>query len=129
MCKASLGEARQNCFILVQYKEYLTTSMKLDEDHQNSGDIYNMFHEDFCVSQGLFHVKLYHAEKTEPHNYELTTKLGHVQVSVKQLLKRAYNKVIIQVSVFQEVLMDHYLMEGRSQARMFQNRWGRLPLW
>ena len=51
MCKASLGEARQNCFILVQYKEYLTTSIKLDEEHQNSGDIYNMFHEDFCFSQ------------------------------------------------------------------------------
>ena len=56
MCKASLGEARQNCFILVQYKEYLTTSIKLDEEHQNSGDIYNMFHEDFCFSQGLYHV-------------------------------------------------------------------------
>ena len=97
MCKASLGEARQNCFILVQYKEYLTTSMKLDEDHQNSGDIYNMFHEDFCFSQGLYHVKLYHAEKTEPHNYELTTKLGHVHASVKQLLKsiqQGYNSSI-----------------------------------
>ena len=93
------------------------------------GDIYNIFHEDFCFSQGLYHVKLYHAEKTEPHNYELTTKLGRVQVSVKHLLKGAYNKVTIQVSVFQEVLMDHYLMEGRSRARMLQNRWGRLPLW
>ena len=124
-----MGEARQNYFLLVQYQESLKTSIKLDEEHQNSGDIFKMFKKTFVALRVLYYVKLYDAEKTKPHKYELTTKLDHVQVSVKQLLKRAYNKVTIQVSVFQEVLMDHYLMEGRSRARMLQNRWGRLPLW
>ena len=97
MCKASLGEARQNCFILVQYKEYLTTSIKLDEEHQNSGDIFKMFKKTFVALRVLDHVKLYDAKKTEPHNYELTTKLGHEHVSVKQLLKsiqQGYNSSI-----------------------------------
>ena len=124
-----MGEARQNYFLLVQYQESFKTSIKLDEGHQNSGDIFKMFKKTFVALRVLYYVKLYDAEKTKPHKYELTTKLDHVQVSVKQLLKRAYNKVTIQVSVLQEVLMDHYLMKGRSRAKMFQNRWGRLPLW
>ena len=62
------------------YQESFKTSIKLDEGHQNSGDIFKMFKKTFVALRVLYYVKLYDAEKTKPHNYKLTTKLGRVQV-------------------------------------------------
>ena len=51
-----LGEARQNYFLLVQYQESLKTSIKLDEEHQNSGDIFKMFKKTFVALRVLYYI-------------------------------------------------------------------------